>query len=137
MEENRPKIGVGVIIRKDNKVLLGKRKNSHGNGTWSFPGGHLEFGETPEDCAKRETFEETGLILNTFIKSGYTNDIFGKENKHYITLYIITDLKEGEPELKEPDKCEQWQWFEWSKFPESLFLPIQNLLKDNFNPFSV
>lgn len=136
MEENRPKVGVGVIIRRDNKILLGKRKNAHGDGTWSFPGGHLEFGETPEDCAKRETFEETGLILNTFIKSGYTNDIFDKENKHYITLYMITNLEEGEPELKEPEKCEQWQWFEWSKLPEPLFVPIQNLLKDNFNPFN-
>lgn len=136
MKENRPKVGVGVIIRKDNKILLGKRKNSHGDGTWSFPGGHLEFGETPEECAKRETFEETGLILDTFAKCGYTNDIFNKENKHYITLYMITDLKEGEPELKEPEKCEQWQWFEWFKLPKPLFVPIYNLLKDNFNPFN-
>ena len=136
MEENKPKIGVGVIIRKNNKILLGKRKNSHGDGTWSFPGGHLEFGETPEECAKREVFEETGLILDTFKKGGYTNDIFNKENKHYITLYMITDLEEGEPELKEPEKCEQWQWFEWSKLPEPLFVPIDNLLKDNFNPFN-
>jgi len=137
METNRPKVGVGVIIRKDNKVLLGKRKNSHGDGTWSFPGGHLEFGETPEECAKRETLEETGLVLNEFIKGDYTNDIFVKEDKHYITLFMITDLKEGEPEIKEPEKCEEWQWFEWSKLPENLFLPIQNLLKDNFNPFKI
>jgi 8-oxo-dGTP diphosphatase len=37
---DRPKVGVGVCIVKDNKVLLGKRKNSHGDGTWAFPGGH-------------------------------------------------------------------------------------------------
>jgi 8-oxo-dGTP diphosphatase len=44
-EIKRPKVGVGVIIKKDGKVLMGKRKNAHGDGTWSFTGGHLEFGE--------------------------------------------------------------------------------------------
>lgn len=83
MEQNRPKVGVAVIIRKDNKILLGKRIGSHGAGTWAFPGGHLEFGETPEQCAQREVFEETGLLLENFLRHGYTNDIFNVENKHY------------------------------------------------------
>jgi 8-oxo-dGTP diphosphatase len=55
----RPKVGVAVIVVKDTRILLGKRVNSHGSGTWQFPGGHLEFGEPIEDCAKRELFEET------------------------------------------------------------------------------
>ena len=59
--ENRPRIGVVVIIKKDNKILFGKRKGSHGEGSWSFPGGHLEFNENIEDCAVREVLEETGI----------------------------------------------------------------------------
>jgi len=136
MEKERPKIGVGAIVIKNGKVLLGKRKNSHGDGTWSFPGGHLEFGEKVEDCAKRETEEETGLIIDNFEKSVFTNDIFEKENKHYVTLYAIAEIYEGEPVVAEPEKCERWEWFDWDNLPSPLFIPIENLLKQDFNPFN-
>ena len=66
MEKDRPKIGVAVIVKKKDKVLLGKRISLHGKGSWGFPGGHLEFCESIEECAKRETKEETGLIINDF-----------------------------------------------------------------------
>jgi 8-oxo-dGTP diphosphatase len=135
MGQNRPKVGVAVIIRKDNKILLGKRIGSHGAGTWAFPGGHLEFGETPEQCAQREVFEETGLLLENFLRHGYTNDIFNVENKHYITLFIISDLLQGEPKIKEAGKCESWEWFDWNNLPKNLFIPIQNLIQEGFNPF--
>lgn len=135
-KENKiPRIGVGVIVKKGNKVLMGKRKNSHGEGSWQFPGGHLEFGETPEDYAKRELLEETGLVANNFEKGKFTNSIFDKEDKHYITLFVTTNWEAGEPEIKEPEKCEGWEWFEWENLPKPLFLPIENLLKERFNPF--
>ena len=51
---NAPRAGVGVVITRGDKVLLLPRKNVHGEGTWSTPGGHLEFGETLEACAVRE-----------------------------------------------------------------------------------
>ena len=44
-EQKHPKVGVGVIVRKGDKFLLGKRQGAHGEGTWAFAGGHLEFGE--------------------------------------------------------------------------------------------
>lgn len=138
--KERPKVGVGVIIINDGKVLLGKRKSSHGSGSWSFPGGHLEFGEEPEDCAVRETLEETGVTLKNLRRGTYTNDIFEKEGKHYITLYVIAELDSGTPEVMEPDKCEEWRWFEWNSLPEPLFIPIQNLIKDSkdrFNPSNI
>jgi len=49
---------IGVIVRKENKVLMGHRINAHGHETWCFPGGHLEFNESIEDCA-----EETGIKI--------------------------------------------------------------------------
>jgi 8-oxo-dGTP diphosphatase len=135
LKEKRPKVGVAVIIIKDGKVLLGKRIGSHGDGTWNFPGGHLEYGENWEDCAMREIGEETGLkIVN--VKFGFlTNDVFEKEEKHYITIFMLADCDSGEPEIKEPEKCAGWDWFDWDEMPEPLFLPIVNLKKQNYNPF--
>jgi len=134
---NRPKVGVGIFIIKDGKVLLGKRKNAHGDGAWCFPGGHLEFNESFEGCARRETLEETGLAIKNIRFGTATNDIFAKENKHYITICMIAEHDYGEVKNIEPDKCEKWEWFEWDedKLPYPLFVPQQNLLKQKFNPF--
>ncbi len=130
----RPEIGVGAIILKDGKVLLGLRKGSHGAGTWSFPGGHLEFGESLEECATREVFEETGVSLKNIRRGTFTNDIFESEQRHYVTLYVIAEYDSGEPTVKEPNKCERWAWFSWDQLPHPLFLPLRNLLKQGFRP---
>jgi 8-oxo-dGTP diphosphatase len=133
-ENKRPKVGVGVIVLRKSKVLLGKRLGAHGSQTWNFPGGHLEFGETIESCARREVLEETGLFVTNLKLGPYTNDFFEKEDKHYITLFVLAMAGKGEPRIMEPEKCEQWEWFEWNKLPNPLFLPIQNLLKLGFRP---
>lgn len=136
MENQRPKVGVGVIVVRDGKVLFGKRKGSHGEGTWSFPGGHLEFGEDVAVCARREVEEETGIVITNIRNAVFTNDVFEKEGKHYVTLFVVAHHTSGEPIIKEPDTCEQWEWFSWDALPKPLFLPIQNLLAQNFSPFS-
>jgi 8-oxo-dGTP diphosphatase len=133
--EKHPRVGVGVIVVKGNKVLLGKRKNAHGGGTWSFGGGHLEFNESLEECAKREILEETGLQVKNIRLGTITNDVFRKEEKHYVTIFMIAEHASGEPQNKEPDRLEKWEWFEWNNLPRPLFLPIENLLKTSFNPF--
>ena len=111
----RPGVGVGALIIKDNKVLLGKRIGEHGGGTWAPPGGHLEMYETFEECAKREILEETGLIIKNIKFATITNDMFPETTKHYITVYLTAEIESGEVELKEPNKCEKWEWFEWNK----------------------
>jgi 8-oxo-dGTP diphosphatase len=125
----RPSIGVAVIVNKDGKVLLGKRKNAHGAGTWAFPGGHLEFNESIEECARREVFEETGIHIKDSRYDTFTNDIFREDQKHYVTLFVISEYDYGELELREPEKCEKWDWFLWNELPEPKFLPLENLLK--------
>lgn len=135
MDKKRPKVGFRVYILRENKVLLGKRKNSHGEGAWCATGGHLEFGESLEDGAKRETLEEAGIKIRNVRIGGFTEDIFKEEDKHYITIAMIADWESGEAQMMEPDKWEEWGWFSWDNLPEPLFLPFQNLLKQEFNPF--
>ncbi len=130
---NYPRIGVGVCVIKDGKVLLGKRLNAHGEGTWAFPGGHLEFGETVTECAVREVMEETGMRIGNIRRGPFSEDFFLEQGKHYITLVMIADWQAGEPVLREPHKCTQWAWFEWDQLPEPLFPTFANLAKINIS----
>jgi 8-oxo-dGTP diphosphatase len=129
-----PRVGVGVLVWHDHKVLLGRRRGAHGAQSWSFPGGHLEFGESWQACAAREVREETGLELETVEFAAVTNDVFAEEGKHYITLFMQGQARSNAAELREPDKCEGWAWFAWSDLPSPLFLPICNLLASGYAP---
>ena len=124
-----PRVGVSAIVISDDKVLLGKRIFSHGKNTWSPPGGHLEFGETPENSAKRELEEETGLLAKKTFIGPWTNDYFPKESKHYITLHIFIHEFEGKPQVIEPVKCSSWDWFSMDDLPNPLFIPFQHLIE--------
>lgn len=134
MDPRRPRIGIGVIVVQDHRVLLGKRRGSHGAGTWSFPGGHLEWGESIDACAQREVLEETDVVVRNVRHVAFTNDVFATEGKHHVTLYVAADYASGTPQVAEPEKCEQWEWFFWDMLPKPLFLPVQNLLAQGFDP---
>ncbi len=131
---NVVRVGLGVLIFKDGKVLLGQRRGAHGEGSWCPPGGHLEFGESFEGCVVRETDEECGLTIKNIKQIATTNDIHEKEAKHYVTIMMRADWESGEPEVREPDRLVKWQWFSWDDLPAPLFLPIQNLQKTGFQP---
>jgi len=130
-----PRVGVAVIVRRDGKILLGHRlSTSHGSGTWQFPGGHLEMFEDVDGCAMREVAEETGLRVTNLTRGPFTNDLFAAEGRHYVTLYVIADATEGEPVVREPEKCAEWRWCEWNALPAPLFLPIENLKAQGYRP---
>ena len=59
----RPIPGVGVVVRKDDKVLLIRRGNLPRRGDWGIPGGAVELGETWRDAAVREVREECGIEI--------------------------------------------------------------------------
>jgi 8-oxo-dGTP diphosphatase len=131
---SRPQVGVGVIVLREDKVLLGKRRGSHGAGTWALPGGHLEFGESVEACALRETKEETGLKVRILRQGPYTNDVMLAEGKHYVTVFVVASSTEGMAQVMEPGKCEGWDWFRWAELPDKLFAPLKTLVGQGFDP---
>lgn len=135
--EKKPGVGVGIMILKNNKVLLGRRHGDpkkaqsllHGEGTWTMPGGKLHFKEHLEDAARREIFEETGLRVNKEKLKiiNISNDIV--EDAHFITIGFLCQDFKGEPEVMEPDEIVEWRWFELNNLPDPIFFPSGKILK--------
>lgn len=108
------------MVRKDGKVLIGKRKGSHGSGEYAWPGGHLEHMESIIECARREVKEETGMEIDN-IRFLRLMNIKSYAPKHYVDIGLIADWKSGEPEVREPEKIEGWEWRDLEDLPEPLF----------------
>jgi 8-oxo-dGTP diphosphatase len=139
-EPSRPKVGVAVFIYRNGQFIAIQRSGSHGEGTWSLPGGHLEFGESWEQCAKREAIEEIGSEITNVQFLAATNDLFEAEGKHYVTIWMTADWQANEPESKEPDKVIGLQWIDFAHLPQPLFEPCWTNLRavrpDLFNTTS-
>ena len=132
--ENKPMVGVALVVKNgDGEILLGKRKGSHGAGTYSLAGGHLEYGESFEECCIRELKEETNLDGVSVDPLCFVNNTGVEKNfniAHYVTLYFFVKVLDLEI-LKnmEPDKNEGWEWYDMENLPSPLFLKIAEVLE--------
>ena len=127
---DRPHVGIGVMIFKDGKMLLGRRKKtSHGSGEYCFPGGHLECMESAIDCAKRETMEECGIEIENVRFQLAAN--VRKYDRHHVLLGFIADWKGGEPQVLEPEKLDSWAWYDLDKLPHPIF-EASKLMIENY-----
>jgi len=96
----RPHVGVGVLLVRDNHLLLVKRKYNPDAGYWSIPGGHLDLGEKVEVAAVREAFEETGFKVKVSRLAGIIDKIMydneGKIEYHYVLINYFVEQIEGD-----------------------------------------
>jgi 8-oxo-dGTP diphosphatase len=123
MDDKRKKfsVGVNIFVLRDKKLLLGKRKNVYGDGTWGLPGGHLEYGEHMERAALRELEEETGLKAKKFTFANLINDFH--DDQHYLQIgFLAQEVDKAEPALEEPDRTEKWEWFDLDNLPDKIFI---------------
>lgn len=136
--QQRPLVGVGVLIFQagTQRCLVGRRKGAHGGGEWALPGGHLEHGESFEQCASRE--EETGLELGADVHFAYAVNSVFPSGAHYVTVFCRAEVAaDAAPRNMEPHKCEGWEWVEYSRLAQAcqpLFLPLAKLLESPYQP---
>jgi 8-oxo-dGTP diphosphatase len=116
-------------VRRDRELLLVRRAGPHGSGAWSTPGGHLDFGEEPAQCAARETEEETGVAIGPARFMGVTNDVFEADGKHYVTLWFEAEHESGEAAPLARHELDVVGWFHEDDLPEPLFPPLLKLLE--------
>jgi len=127
-KQKRPGVGVGVMVMRKGKLLMQRRTGAHGEGAWSVPGGHMEFGESPEETAAREVLEEANVRIRNPKVVGVTNDIFHKEEKHYVTIFVEAEHESGEACCND-DTSTETKWCDPNDLPAPLFIPLQNFLE--------
>ena len=128
--------GIGIMLLKDKKILLGKRNPDpekasselHGESTWTMPGGKIHFGEKIEDAAKREVEEETGVVVNKLKVVSIGNEIV--HDAHFVTIGFLCEDFNGEPKIMEPEEIIEWKWFPVNNLPNPIFPPSLKLLKN-------
>ena len=129
---------VHMIITKDNKVLIQKRKGSKlWPGYYSLPAGHIDEGETQYEALVREAQEELGIIidpnniLNSYVvlRRNHFN-IDGKQLEPYIDYYYDIEQYEGVPKIMEENKCDELIWADMDNLPDP-FVNYQGDFLDN------
>jgi len=142
VEKKKVGAGFGVILIKDNKILLGMRHPDpdkadsafRSAGEWSLPGGKLDFGESLEEGAIREVEEETSIkIKNPKVLSIHNCK---NEHAHFLTAGLLAEEWEGEAKVMEPDEMIKWEWFDINNLPYPRYFPsfevIENYLQNKF-----
>lgn len=140
-KKKKPGAGFGIMILKENKVLLGKRHGDaikasselHGEGTWTMPGGKLHFQEDLKNAAQREVLEEIGVKIDKdkleFIS--VTNDIV--YDAHFVTVGFLYKNLQEEPKVMEPDEITEWRWFDLKNLPGPLYFPSKKIINNYLN----
>jgi len=107
-----PLVAVGAIVFKDNKILLVRRDKPPADNLWAIPGGRVEIGETLQEAAEREIFEETEITIRARVPV-YTFDVIDRDSRgrirfHYVIVDLIADYLRGEPRPGDDASAARW-----------------------------
>ena len=116
------------MVLRDGKVLLLLRKRPPEAGTWSLPGGRVEFGERLEDAVVRELREELGITVEVESLVCVIDHIVPEENVHWVAPAYRVRLVSGVPQNLEPEKTGAMEWFPLSNLPENLSISARSAL---------
>ena len=119
-------VGVGCMVIRNNKILLGLRDSDEGKDTWAIPGGHIEYGESPIDAAHRELLEEVGMVA----EDAYQLSSFTSYNDNIPRVHILCRMLRvtGNKELVSVDGFSELQFFSRKNMPTNLFGPTKLLM---------
>ena len=114
---NRPIAGVGVVVFRNEEVLLVKRKKAPYKGQWSIPGGKQRLGETVTQAAHRELMEETGVEVNELTLIDVIDIMVPDEEGKILYHYIVADYRAHwlSGECSPGDDALDVEWFNLNK----------------------
>jgi len=123
-----PVPAVAVILQQASQILLVKRKFEPRAGDWSLPAGFIEWGEGPEETARRELKEETGLDITV-------RDIYGvyrgQERSDHEVMLVVYRGEIADGKLQPGDDALEARWFELTALPENIAFQIhRNVLAE-------
>jgi len=116
------------MVLKNGKVLMGMRKGHHGEGHWAWPGGHMEYMESFEPCAKREVREETAIEIDSvhFLR---VMNVKQHAPRHYVDIGLVADWQEGAPLALEPNRVDAWEWRDMDNLSQLLFVTLSSYIR--------